>query len=102
MARKRDSNTQDRLKDAFEKLRAENRRLKKQISQLQKQNSKLHNFDTDVWNEFEEEIEEVAEIQKPSEEKCPKCKHPIKKIEVHIFTIKVCEECGWKKRKPLT
>lgn len=91
------STNEDKLRDANQKLRAENKRLRKQLAQAQKQKNKPYTAD-DQWEIYEEETPEI-ELTPEKTDKCPKCKEPIKVIDLGMFVLRICESCGWKKRK---
>jgi hypothetical protein len=91
------STNEDKLRDANQKLRAENKRLRKQLAQAQKQKNKPYT-EQDQWEVYEEEIVEEEPTPQISD-KCPKCKEPIKVINLGMFILRLCESCGWKKRK---
>lgn len=101
-SRRQDTRSEDTVKDSNEKLRAENRKLRKQISQLQSENNKLRQLDTrDEWEAVVYEEATSRKEEAPLNDKCPKCKEELTLIEAGIFEIRVCNKCGWKKRKKL-
>lgn len=77
MKRGRQSNKipEERQKDKDNTLRAENRKLRKQVSQLQKQLARMHGREEDI----KDIMEEYEELQKDTELKetkpqCPMCR----------------------------
>lgn len=100
--RKARSNTQsdsDKIKDAFQKLRAENRKLKKENGQLRKELTKFSNL------EFEATLDlEVDAPKIPSKEVhwlgyCFSCKSDnLGIVPAGMFTIIVCNSCGHRRR----
>lgn len=98
-SKKQDTRSEDRVKDAYEKLRGENRQLRKKLSQLQKRNKKLIESEPLDWVDSEEPLENLKESEQEHKDKCPKCKEVLKLVKAGIFEIRLCESCGWKRRK---
>jgi DNA-directed RNA polymerase subunit RPC12/RpoP len=90
----------DRKDDILETLRAENRKLKKKIGQLQKQVTKFSATQClSDWDEDQPIFPKPPSEQKKVKSACPKCSGKITKISAGLYLIKVCFECGWKKRQ---
>lgn len=88
---------EERNREKIESIKAEMKRLRKQVAYLQKENQKLRNRDESI-KEFVEEYEHL-EVQRQVEEsipRCPKCKsHHIKilpKLRGDIDYY-VCDAC---------
>lgn len=94
----------DRVKDALQSLKSENRKLRKENSQLRKQLHRGANDELDTAIKLEEELASQFPVQyalpeKENTEKCPKCRESaLVKIKAGRYVIKLCEECGYKKR----
>ena len=88
---------EEKKKYSFEKLRGENRELRKEVARLRKENEKLKGI-YGSYDEQEQDIQKIIEdtVYKPT---CPKCRAFVKIFELREIEYFVCE-CGERGRWP--
>lgn len=90
---------EERFKDRLEALRAENRRLRREVARLTKENNRIAGREEEIKDLFED-IEAIREVEIEAEEtvfKCPHCKSKNVTIMEKLQGNKdyyVCNKCS--------
>ena len=93
----------DRVKDALQKLKTDNRKLRKEIGHLKKELLRVDNthFDKTMGLEEEDTPEDLVLAPRETTDtpRCPACKsEDFKQILAGMYRITVCHACGYRKR----
>lgn len=92
------SETQEKLKDANIKLKAENRQLRKRLSAAHKQLRKIDSYPSH-YDDADDEEGPLDTTLPMKTYTCTNCsRHDITLIELGIYTIYKCNDCGKRRR----
>lgn len=81
----------DKRKDALKKLKADNRRLKKELRKA------LEYIDS-IKDVLEDEVGEIEIVPIKESEKCPKCRGSVTEIPAGRWVVLKCQQCTWRRR----
>lgn len=93
MTKSKDRSEAEYLRGIVRQLKSENRNLKKQLGLVSKKNRQYENNLSDH-SEFE--LEEMEEEFIEAREKCPKCKADIEVLEIGNRDVRICKDCGYR------